>query len=134
MPLRCTVTPWPAASAAESVPRSSYRREAVVLSAVIAAPPVNVKAPASVTAVGIVGSSLDSGCAQGVGSDCNGRAMMLLWQLAHTVPGGVKVWPGGTVHELVIGAGGLVVRGASVVGLEQLGQKPLLAKGCARLG
>ena len=81
-----------------------------------------------VPVTGIWGSSCVSGCAQGGFMSCSARAATLLWQLEHTVPGGVNTWKAGTIQLVVMGVASTVSRGGRLVGLLQLGQPPLATK------
>ena len=53
-----------------------------------------------------VGNSFGPGCAQGGLRSCSARAATLLWQVEHTVPGGVNTWPTGIVQLLLMGVDG----------------------------
>src|SRR5262245_32988218 len=105
LPLRSTRSDSPGCNAAPSVPGSVG-----VVSVVV--PPAAIAALASscavviVVVVRIVGSSELCGCAQLSAGSFSGRAITLLWQLAHAVPGGVNTWPAGIAHALATTGGG----------------------------
>ena len=121
-PLRSTRSTWPLPSAAPTVPCSVGVASVVVEPAAITAF-ASFRSCVIVASIRNVGSAELGGCAQLSAGSLSGRATTLLWQLAHTVPGGVNTWPRGIEQALLTTGGGTgVLRGGRLVPFTQVSQ------------